>query len=244
MDGRTGGGGHIISEVSVFSERDGIFGCGSCDFLFRRLSRGLVARTRAPGGPSSWMWCGTRVTGTTGACKQNQVSAPSTSSTSPSPTGPRLRFRSLPRVVAERICPGIERRRERRAAVAMPVRSCARETAGNIGDSRSRSLAARFQSCDPHRVIQKRVTGNRSTAATRLHNDAAVGSVAVKPASFTSSVHDRTRRVIYPWEGIRGSVRRKTGSTSVRLTAFNLIFFLPARPCVHRRRFGIAVIQP
>lgn len=28
-----GGGGHIISEVSVFSERDGIFGCGSYDFL-------------------------------------------------------------------------------------------------------------------------------------------------------------------------------------------------------------------
>lgn len=91
MDGRTGGGGgHIISEVSVFSERDGIFGCGSRDFLFRRLSRGLAgrARARAPGVRSSWMRCGTRVTGTTGACRQKSgKSAPTTSPTSPSPTG-------------------------------------------------------------------------------------------------------------------------------------------------------------
>lgn len=31
--GGGGGSGHIISEVSVFSERDGIFGCGSHDLL-------------------------------------------------------------------------------------------------------------------------------------------------------------------------------------------------------------------
>lgn len=60
-DGRTGGGGHIISEVSVFSERDGIFGCGSCDFLFSPAVAGSVARARAPGGPSSWMRCGAHV---------------------------------------------------------------------------------------------------------------------------------------------------------------------------------------
>lgn len=60
-----------------------------------------VARARAPGGPS-WMWCGTRVTRTTGACKQSQVSAPSTSPTSPSPTSSRKTTLVTPAVSSSR----------------------------------------------------------------------------------------------------------------------------------------------
>jgi len=80
-DRRTGGG-HIISEVSVFSERDGIFGCGSCDFLFRRLSRGVTSASVSARRSNVVDAVRHTCHGIHG-CKQNQVNQVSAPSTSP-----------------------------------------------------------------------------------------------------------------------------------------------------------------